>query len=429
MIERLIFVGLLLALDAIVTPQTAGSPDAQPAGIARLVEALEAEAGGDIQAAESICRGILAAQPNDDAAYEALLRICAQRKLQADSDALAATIEALPATFRTYETSRFIVLSDTDPTWSREQANRLERAHQQFQRFCRRLDLRPLPLKHKLVCVLFDNRDAYQAFAREHDEVVSAWIAGYYAPAADRIVFYNIKSNPSVAQANEQLAEMQAKIDEVRRGALDARRWGRGEEAESLNHLHHQYRDHVQRERDRVDEFTQRVSVSTTTHEAIHMLLFHCGVQTPRVQYPLWICEGLATNFETDDASRNFGPDCEHAPRRERFDELLAGDRLLPLEELVPLVEIPAEDADEFAAIVYHQSYALVHWMSRFRKPEMAAYLNLMRAESTGRLSPLRHRELFVKAFGEIESLERSWLRHESDRLASASRLAEARVP
>ena len=113
-------------------------------------------------------------------------------------------------------------------------------------------------------------------------------------------------------------------------------------------------------------------ATGTTVHEAIHQLMFHTGVQTPHIEYPLWICEGLATAFETDDPDAAFGPDHEYAPRRDRFDLLLGADQLIELRQLVTYARMP-DDSDETVQALYHQSYALVTWMSRFRRDELRA--------------------------------------------------------
>ncbi len=76
-------------------------------------------------------------------------------RLQSNSDMYQQTRELLPQRFLDYETRRFIVISDAAPGWSRRQAALLERTYHQFNRFARRLNVKPLPLRHKLVCVLF----------------------------------------------------------------------------------------------------------------------------------------------------------------------------------------------------------------------------------------------------------------------------------
>jgi len=394
-----------------VTEAAATSPTDQR--VARLIElGAASEVAGQASDAADHYRRALQLAPRDDAAYEALLRVTKQLELPTTSAAYNAARAVLPPTFIQYETRRFVVLSDAHPSWTRAQADRLERTHHQFLRYANRTELRPLPLRHKLVCVLFDDRDAYRAFAKTHDGVKDLWIAGYYSPHNDRVAFYHGDANPSVVEARARLDELLADVDALDAEVRTAHRQGLLARAEEIRERREAYHAHIVRERERVDSFAAQINVATTVHEAIHQLMFHTGVQSASVQYPLWVSEGLATAFETDRTGGAFGPDHEHEQRREVFEEMLADDRLVPLEKLVSWSEVPSSHRTVVNAM-YHQSYALVTWMSRFRRDELREYLLHMRELTPGTLTPRRHLELFEDAFGPVERLERAWLRHE----------------
>ena len=133
------------------------------------------------------------------------------------------------------------------------------------------------------------------------------------------------------------------------------------------------------------------------------------------VRYPLWICEGLATCFETQSPWQAFGPGFDNAPRRSRFVELLKKGSLLKLRELVAIARMDGRTSSEAKIeIVYQQSYGFVSWLTRARPAQLATYLRMVRREPPGEIATLRHIELFTEAFGNIEKLEREWLRHES---------------
>jgi hypothetical protein len=332
--------------------------------------------------------------------------------LPSASPALDDTRDRLPHRFIAHETARFVVLSDADPAWARHQGECLERAYHQFLRFARRLRLEPDPLRHKLVCVLFDRRDDYLAFASTHDDVDEPWIAGYYAPDNERVVFYHGDSNPSVIEARSGLDRLREDLETIAEQAQDARHRGRLARATALADQRDRYREHIERESARVDAFARHVNVATTVHEAVHQLLFTTGLQSRHVVYPAWISEGLATAFETDDPRAAFGPDHDHERRREGFRELLEAGGLLDLDTLATVTDLPPHD-DTLVRAVYLQSYALVTWMCRFRQTELRRYLELMREEPDGDPTPARHRALFEEAFGDVAALERAWLRHE----------------
>lgn len=351
--------------------------------------------------------------PDDAGTHEQLANLLTQGEppLEKDSEPYRKTRELLPAEFTELQTRRFIVLSNASPQWTRDQAQRLERAHHQFHRFAARLDLEPLPLEHKLVCVLFERREDYRRFAAEHDGVHDEWVAGYYAPQHDRIVFYNVQSDPQFLNAQDQLVRMDGDFqllrDQARRAATD----DAPQEARRLRRAVGEFAQHLSDERQRIDDFVRQVGIATTIHEAIHQLAFHTRVQSPLVQNPLWLSEGLATAFETDAPKGAFGPEHEYAPRRQAFDAILQDEKQLPLLEIIPLSSLAGAD-EETIRTFYQQSYALVTWMSRFRREELRTYLELLRREEPGAIAAKRQIELFQSAFGDIELLERAWLRH-----------------
>jgi len=337
--------------------------------------------------------------------------------LPVESPAYRAARKLLPERFQRYETSRFVVLSDAEAAWSRRQASRLERVHHQFDRFARQMNLQPRPLRHKLVCILFSRRDDYLTFARTNDEAQASWIAGYYAPAADRVVFYDLQDDAGILDARRKLEEMQEEVQSMERDAGTAQSIGLKRQAEELRANAVAYRRHVDRERQRLETFARSVSVATTVHEAVHQLLFHTGIQAAHVDYPVWISEGLATAFESDDTDLPFGPDREYEPRRQEFFRLLQNSDLLPLRRLVQIVDLDGADEPQIRR-VYHQSYALVIWLHRYRRDELRAYLQKMRQMPPGDLSPRQQVAAFESAFGDTNQLERAWLRHEYTQFA-----------
>jgi hypothetical protein len=271
------------------------------------------------------------------------------------------------------------------------------------------------PLEHKLVCVLFRDREGYRQFAGDFDMVEEGWIAGYYAPRSDRVVFYHASANPSVHEAEQELARMEAELRELRdehaRKATDRAALAR------LHNHEQRYRNHIAAERKRVDAFIRELDIATTTHEAFHQISFHTRLQSPHLQYPIWISEGLATSFETTDPSAAFGPDHEYEGRRRSFSAALREDRLVPLRELVVWTDVPKLSSEKIHEL-YCQSYALVTWMARFHRRELRAYLLLMLEQPGRDLGQDDHLALFEQAFGDADKLERSWLRHERAELS-----------
>ena len=281
------------------------------------------------------------------------------RPLESDSQSYQTVRELLPLRFRKHETTHYVILSNAGRRRTRERGVLLERTYGQFQRYTGRLELRPHPLRHKLVCVLFRKRTDFAAFARDHDGVTATWCLGYYSPQHDWAVFFDVESE---------------------RGA---------------------------------DEFASARAVAATVHEAVHQLHYHTRILKTAVQYPLWSGEGLATAFETSTPDEPFGPEYDFQPRQERFSRLLEADRLMPLQLFVGLDQMP-DGRRETVHTVYNQSYALASWLARERPGELRAYLIAMLKEPPGRPKPQRHLEMFEQAFGDVDVVEEAWLRRET---------------
>ncbi|MCZ6835816.1 MAG: DUF1570 domain-containing protein [Planctomycetota bacterium] len=284
-----------------------------------------------------------------------------KRGLIGDSPTYQATRRLLPKAFHVYKSEHYIVLSNADVRWTKAQMKRLERTHQQFQRYASRLGLKPDPLRHKLVGVMFQDRRTYSEFGRTHDKVVASWNYGYYAPSSDRLVLFNGETDQNA------------------------------------------------------DEFSEKRTVATSVHEAIHQLHYHTKLQNKHVQYPLWSGEGLATCFETSDTNEPFGPEHEFDPRRSRFERLLKRDSLMPLRDLVQLDAMP-DKKRETVFTIYNQSYALLGWLARNKRTELRTYLTKMRQLPPGRPERSVHLDIFTQCFGPPESVEKEWLLDEIER-------------
>lgn len=363
--------------------------------------------------ADAIYRQILEKQPYHDLAYSALIALAERHELAPNSVSLEQAASLLPASFRRYESRRFVVLSDASASIARQQLEILEQTHHQFQRLARRFDLRPLPLRHKLVCILFSQRTDYEAFAREHDNIPRAWMIGHYSPINDWMAMHDPESLRDVEQARQQLADLQDHLVQLTQQANQAINQRDRDRAEALRSEIAQRQRYLTEQRRRIDQYVQQRLIATAIHETTHLLLFHTKVQGTQVRYPLWISEGLAMCMETDSLREAFGPDRDHAPRRERFTSLFADGALLPLRELLVIDDASTQSHAHQLDVIYHQSYALTMWMCRFRRNELIEYLHLMRTHEPGTLDRDQHLALFEQAFGNIAQLERAWQRYE----------------
>jgi hypothetical protein len=153
-------------------------------------------------------------------------------RLSVDTAALEATQVLLGEGFRRADTSHFVVLSDCDTAWTNTRAQVLERTRDQYFRVAKRMGVLVVPHERKLLCVFFKDHEMYRAFARTHDRVEAAWVAGYYSTAANRIVFFNEASAPGYEDAGAQLDTYRARVRSLREQADAARANGQAVLAE-----------------------------------------------------------------------------------------------------------------------------------------------------------------------------------------------------
>lgn len=388
-----------------------------------LTRARSAYEARDMNEAATLYRTVLIDFDRDHVeAYETYEEIIAQVGLRDDRETERLARSRLDASFKRYTSEHFVVFSDADVSWTRKQMSRLERAHHQFYRFAENMNLNPISLDRRLVCILFGNHDDFARFGRQHDAVHHHWIAGYYASGPNYVVFYNTEDSPSLDQARQVIAREQARLDELVERLRTARANRNRELAAHLESERKRFETHIAEQEQRIVLAADESVTAKTLHEAVHQIAFNCGVQSRYREYPFWLSEGLATCFETDRPNGSFGPAYEYERRREVFEEILNDGRLIPLKQFVIQTDVP-HGSNAMAEVMYHQSYAFFAWLTRFRTDGLRDYITYMAAAPSdvdgppsGSLTHAQHLEIFAQCFGDVGRLERDWLRWENSR-------------
>ncbi len=154
---------------------------------------------------------------------------------------------------------------------------------------------------------------------------------------------------------------------------------------------------------------TTRCSSERMTHEAAHQLAFNSGLQTRGVMYPLWVSEGLATNFEADSSgAMGFGRD--NPVRRERLLAARAADRLVWLPDFLTLTR-PATGELDAANDLYAQSWGVFRFLFAHRRADLRRYLAALSAADPGWRDPSTLEHEIEAAFGSREPLTAAWER------------------
>jgi hypothetical protein len=274
------------------------------------------------------------------------------------------------------ETARVIVCSDGSREDAELHARWMERTIEEFERFTHSAGWPTEPLDEPLTAMLFSRQDDLRAFALRHDRVNVGATSGYYSPRNDWVV---MNVGPSSSMADDGVDGLAARSEGRVLANPQAGLALRSDEAEAA----HQHGS----------------PAAQCVHETIHQLMFRSGLMDRRVTYPLWIAEGIATAFETDDplGSESFGPDVGHDPRVEGFQQMVADGRVIALREFVSVTNLPRAGIDMHD--FYNQSYALTTWLCRERPEAVLRYLVMLREAGLGGRSP-RAATLFELAFG-----------------------------
>lgn len=114
-------------------------------------------------------------------------------------------------------------------------------------------------------------------------------------------------------------------------------------------------------------------AISTIAHEGVHQILHNIGVQQRLSVWPLWLSEGLADFFAptTVDAKLTWkGPGKPNDLRMFDLEQYIRGKSAAePNGELVEHTVL----AGQLTSTGYASSWALVHYLAKFKRPELLA--------------------------------------------------------
>jgi len=349
-------------------------------------------------------RQVLAINPDHQQAYDWLVKIADTHRIPEDAERQKKLRDEFEG-MSLHVTNHFLIVYDTSENWARNRAALLEKAHDVFYSTFRRVGFKPMPLKERLVCVLFADHDDYLEHGRTYDKAELGWAAGYYSTRTNLITFYDERQSPQFEEIKQKMAELNGGATQLREALKAA--------AAQRNHaLVAEYRrrlEFVNKQltwyRNRHEALSKVGNASKTVHEAVHQLSFNSGLQSRRVFYPFWLTEGLATNFETDTPARAFGPLHANDWRKATLRKAQEEDLLVPLETLIAIGRPETDDARKLNTL-YDQSWALFGYVFRYERDELETYLEkMLDTPPEIRDGPTLTAE-FVEAFGDIDQLQ-----------------------
>jgi hypothetical protein len=363
----------------------------------------------------SLAREVLDREPNYRDAFNMLLE-CDRRNPIPDDPKLEATLasaisKAMGHPFKSKSTRHFILVYDTPEEFSSRCASQVEAAYDAFMVYLNSRSIHPNLLTRRLVVVLYAKRADFQNYAKLADGSELPLAGGYYSGATNFVAFYDDSSSEEAVKLEGTLKDSIKKSNELAVQIDDASRRGQTGLVNTLSVERARIEQWISATRADHQAHAGRQNASKTMHEAAHQLSFNTGVQVRNADYPMWLSEGLATQFETTDRTGRVDPLIVNPTRLSAFREAQREKKMISLETLI-MENPPASVDNKTMNIWYGASWAFFHYLYEERRGAIekifAAYQKIGASKS---VSPEERKRIVVEACGEkIETLEKKFL-------------------
>jgi hypothetical protein len=268
-----------------------------------------------------------------------------------------------------------LLLHQHDPGEARQRVDLLERVVTAYYLMlaAHGIDL-DLP-EHRLVSVYLRDRRDYLAFLSSQGAGAFRTTLGYYHPMFRAVVAFDLRSTRAPSHSASDSTSTEPGLVDLRRRRL--------------------LRDLDERARD----------LGTAAHEMVHLLVAESGLAARPGQFPLWLHEGFAAQFEVIRGGRWAGIGRAHDLR------LPDWRAITPSPELASLVR------DEgfghgYQRDLYAECWSLVYFLRKTRPDEFLTFRDRLRlpSPSADLSDPARFEAAFRASFGEdVQSLASEW--------------------
>ena len=277
--------------------------------------------------------------------------------------------------YRIDTSDHFAIVHAAEPLWAQEMRTALERSHMEFYRRLEGAGFHVNRPTERLVWLCFTEHSQFESYGMAVDQMDLSWLDGYYSARTNRVAL--VRLPPA------HLHKAVTPISTVRGLANPPRT-----DAVSLS----SYPD---------------IDLPRASHEAAHQLSFNSGLLKRGVMYPLWVAEGLATNFEVETLEA-FGSDAPDPQRVGHLTRAVAAHRAPPFAEFLAVTRVPADDALA-ANDLYDYSWGVFRFLLAEHRDRLAAYLEALTHISPGPRSERALRRELESAFGSLEALGGEW--------------------
>ncbi len=282
--------------------------------------------------------------------------------------------------FQTTATEHFAIIHEAGAGDIAGTGKALESAYQHFYSVFSQAGFNLSRSDGRLVWICFPQQSGFNKYALRAEGMDLSWLDGYYSTLTNRV---------AVVQPNLRMAEREP-VNPPRMGDMRITLAANKQSEKVLP----------------MAPAEPRLDITRLTHELAHQLAFNSGLQKRGVMYPVWVSEGLATNFESDGLS-GVSVMSSNRARSSCLATAHAAAELIPLREFVVQTRVPADA--QLSRQHYAQAWAFFRFLLTERPESLRAYLTRVANRPAGRCGADALLGEFIEVFGAPEVLERSW--------------------
>jgi Protein of unknown function (DUF1570) len=264
----------------------------------------------------------------------------------------------------------------------------------------------------RLVSVWFARQADYLAYLHAEQSDAFRTTSGFYHPTRDAVLAYDLRggepqstSSAALIARRKELSRAQAQLREQRGIRLNIE----GAPSRVLSHAEaFEVLDRLGRDVDRrqllLDLERRSVNLGTAAHETVHQLVALTRLAPRHADFPLWLHEGFAAQFEVVRGGRWAGFSRAHDARLPDWRKLSPAPRLAAL--------LRDEGFGQgYQRDLYAEAWSLVYYLRKQHPDRFITFLDLLRAPHEAvPSSPERTLAAFRSAFGEdLIAIETSW--------------------
>ncbi len=274
--------------------------------------------------------------------------------------------DGLPFTLWSRSKGRFLIFSDSESFDLPGTTDYFESFIRDFQKTFQKAGFRLHPLPKRLEWIYITQAEHYQAYSLFADGIDLSSLDSYYSTQTNRAAFRWEKASPLQPQVQLAAAETVLPAPPTMENERLLRR---------------------------------------IRHELAHQLAFNCGIQKRGVLYPLWVSEGLAMQFESDNERTTLSD--PNPDRKQRLMELMLRNELLPLEYLVTVSRLPRDSGQR--SDLYAECWAFFSFLFHEYPQAFQRYMAYLYRLEPGYRGPGELMDEFEFHFGDIREYELPW--------------------